>query len=660
MPDRTRLRDPYPSAPDATEGVCLTLLRRNTILCVSISLCCAAWIALFIGTPSQCAAAEDQFLGVDALKRGDVGYMLTVLADTDIQRLEIEILSVERGTSAKGDIIWARGTDATFAHLGVASGMSGSPVYVGERLIGACAYTYSFAKDAILGITPISQMLEIWDRNMTPTPRTRRRANPAKAFQPFPSAEEWAYARTNPHGLAGSATDPVVTDDVVRHNPELDAARGMTLKRIATPLMFGGFGPAAQGIVDSLFADRGFLMVPTAATGSGHAMADTSVKPGSTVGIEFVKGDLSAFGYGTATYRDGNRVLAFGHPMLGEGDTHLPLSAGMIHFVLANDNLSFKIGSATEVVGTLVQDRNSGIAGIIQDDHPSYLPMTVTVRSHEHPDGRTFHYDLLRHHQFTGGLAMAVASVTMASAEKTAGDYAITATTTVTFDDAVAHAPLVKRNVLSGTTSPTSAAATMLAPISTIVDNWYEEIGITNIHLDLEYRDGFDVGVMETARLDRERVRPGGTVKLMVTYRPYLDDPMTHTYDIHIPQDAEEGQALVFVGDSAAHEAWEQARAPERYQPSTAARLLDLLERGGTQREVWISVVAPKMGVAIKGAELPKLPLSVLSVMTPTTQDGNGQPTRGSVLIESKHTTPFVLHGSTLLPINIDPSAPQR
>ena len=187
-----------------------------------------------------------------------------------------------------------------------------------------------------------------------------------------------------------------------------------------------------------------------------------------------------------------------------------------------------------------------------------------------------------------------------------------------------------------------------------------KNIAIKNIAVDVEYRSVYDVAVIESARLDAERVRPGGYVKVQVTYRPFLEDPVVRTYPVTVPADAEEGYAIVFVGDADAYETWERSRAPDRYSVSDARRMLELLSRGGTQQQLRVSLVTTKMGIAVQGAELPNLPLSVLSVMSPQIQNGEGQPTRGSILAEATFPTPFVLQGSTLLPLFIDRNAPSQ
>ncbi len=380
------------------------------------------------GTPLARAVTWDsaEFMPVDELRRGMQGHILTIVEDSRIDRLPIEILSVETNAFAKGDLIWAKGLGDILGSTGAAQGMSGSPVYVDGRLVGAFALGFAYAREPLLGITPIRQMLELWDRDMRPVPRTRRPVRHQMGFMPFEAPSGWTResGRETRHAIA-------VPDEALRSRPALDPLRGMRAERPGLPVSLRGVAAGAMDTLSSLFAGAG--MQPFASIGGGRVDLDAPVTPGSTIGTEYIRGDMSAFAFGTLTYRDRAKVLAFGHPNFGEGDTYLPLSAGYVHFLVSSHVISRKYGSPTRIVGTMTQDREYGIAGIISDDHPPYLPLAVTVR----PNGgepREYNYEVLRHPQYTGGLVQSAGWAALDRAEKTRGGFTVRAKATVTFD----------------------------------------------------------------------------------------------------------------------------------------------------------------------------------------------------------------------------------
>ena len=595
------------------------------------------------------------FMPADELRRGMKGHILTIVEESQIERFPIEILSVEKGFQAKGDLIWAKGEGAVLEHTGSVSGMSGSPAYVDGRLIGAFAYGYSYAQEPIIGITPIAHMLAVWDREMTPMPRSRRPVTRQMGFNAFQAPPQWA-----PRPRADGRDAAHVPDAAVRSNPSLDPARGMRLERLRLPVALRGVARGASDALSSLFVDAG--MVPFASVGGGGRVdVDAPVTPGSTIGTEFVRGDLSAYSFGTTTYRDGARILAWGHPFLSEGDSYLPLSAGFVHFIVASPAMSFKHGSPTRIVGTMTQDREPAIAGVIGDDHPRYLPVRVNVSSGD-GEPEAYSYEVMRHPAYTGGLVRSVVWSTLDSAEKAGGDYTVRTKATVTFDPGYGHSPLVTSNVMSGTFAPGFAASSALSSVSSILNNWYDEIPVERIDLDVDFGDARQAAVIENARIAKQRVRPGDSAVVTVTFRPYLDAPIVKTYEVNVPADAPEGFTMVFVGDVSSYLSWERSRAARKYQPSNATQMLEVLAQGGRGDRVVISLISSKMGVAVAGNELPSLPLSVLNVMNAPAQSGESALTRGSVIAEATVDPPFdrpyVDSGGTLLSFFVDRDAP--
>jgi hypothetical protein len=617
------------------------------------------WVSFAVLAVTATVSAQtwdaSRFMGVDEIKRGQRGYILTVVEDTKIEKLEIEILSVEKKYFPQGDLIWAIGVSDAFRHMGPVAGMSGSPAFIGDRLIGAFAYSYTFPKDPILGITPVAQMLKVWERNMTPAPPKRVTK---LGMEPLLTPKQWYSTLTDPHG---ERREPfVITDNVIRHTPEYDTARGARLAPLQTPLMLSGVGDAVAAVLERFFGKYGIVPVQGGVGGGapGNVIVDSNVTPGAALGIEFIRGDMTAFVFGTVTYREGNRLLAFGHPMFGEGDSYLPISAGFVHFVFSGVARSFKVASPTGVIGTLVQDREAAIAGVVSENHPAFLPMSVTVRRQGGAKLTVFNYELLQHPDMTTSLALSAALSSMETAEKEFGEHTIRAKSKIEFADSANRPPFEQTDIFSSRSSPGFAAATMVFPLNSILNNWFEELPIRNVALEIEYGDLRNTATLDSVRLSKTRVKPGETVELTAVYRPYLDDPIAKRYPIRIPAETPEGFILLYAGDADTYRSWDRSRATDKYNPSNVTQLLKILSQGESSDHLVVSLMSANVGVAVAGAEMPNLPLTMLSVMSAPAQNGESSLTRGTEIAMNAFPTPYVLNGSTLLPLVVDNNAP--
>ena len=603
---------------------------------------------------AQQGGGGQQFLDHTKLRRGMKGYVLTVVEDAKIEKLSFEILSVRKNRFPKGDLIWAVGTSDKFRHTGSVRGMSGSPAYVDGKLIGAYGYGYSNAKDPLIGIRPIKQMLPVWERNMVPTPPSRKTGGSSGASAILPDYEEFTKAAEDMDSPYERRHE--IPDEILRTAPQYEYLRGESMRRLDMPVSVSGFNAAMAPFIEEMFAKRGMVVLQGAGSGTAPADANPPVVAGSVIGTEYLRGDYAMFGYGTLTYREGDKILAYGHPRDGEGDTYVPLSSGTVHYIIASRVKSSKAASGAQVVGTMTQDREPAIAGVI-GHAPPYIPMSVTVHK-QNGETENFNYEVITDPLATGSIAQTAAGVSLDTAEKHIGKYSLAAELTVEFDESSGLKPLRKRNVFSGTAGPGWAAASMMSPITPILNNWYDEVSIKRIHLEAEYRDKRENALIQMARIGKRRVRPGEHVELAVTFRPYLESPVVKRYKIQIPENAPTGYAQLFVGAPDSHDIWERSRAYERYQETNLEQLIENLARGGSQRGIVVSVVSARRGVAVNGGELPNIPLTMLNVMDAPQHRGGARLTDGSIILEERRETPFLASGSASMTIIIDSKAP--
>lgn len=303
-------------------------------------------------------------LSVEGVKPGMKGYGLTVFSGTQPEKFDIEVISTLHNFRPSQDLILIK--TAGHPRLDAAhtvAGMSGSPIYVGGKMIGAYAYGWLFGSEAIAGVTPIKSML---DELARPVPRTlvpQLGASPlsARSFDapsgPTRSARAFSGA-VGDYDLAVHAGQLAV-----RSAASLAAPTGTPLARASTPLLLGGVGDSALAIATKLLAPMGLDPVQAggASGGAQDPNAPTRFVDGGAIGVELVRGDVSAMGLGTVTRVSGDKLVAFGHPMMNGGIESLPTAIGRVHWILASQNRSFKIGEAVRSMGALINDRQAAI-----------------------------------------------------------------------------------------------------------------------------------------------------------------------------------------------------------------------------------------------------------------------------------------------------------
>lgn len=581
-------------------------------------------IALVVLTPLLMGFKWDssKFMSTDEIRPGMKGEALTVLQGTKIERLKLEVLSVQKNAFPKSDLIRAIGTDDLFKRIGVLSGMSGSPVYVDGRLIGAIAYAYYFSKEPIMGITPIESMLKVFDYMERPKPRPPG----GVGLLPFFNAQEM-LARIK-EKMGRSVEEPI------RSSGEL--------KPVRMPIAISGFSKGATEALKAMLSDYNVMLVE----GGGGEYPDLSppVEPGAVVGTEFVRGDLTAFGYGTITYRDGDKILIFGHPGFGEGDVNLPLSGGYVHCVVPSYYRGFKLAGATRPFGAMKQDREFACAGLV-GEVPGYIPVKVHVTTSQ-GEVEEYSYEIAEHRILTPSFITASVWSTIDAAEKETGKYTVRVKSVI---QPKGYPAVVKEDVFSGEASPGLAAASLLSPISMLMRNSFQELGIEKVELEVKIEDRRNTAVIEGARIDRKVYKPGEKVGLTLSIRPYLENPIEKRFEIQLPKDIPEGPVVMIIGSASAILSWDKSRAPQKYSPRNIEQLLEIIQKGEKNDRLVVELFAPKPGLTISGEELPDLPISMFYVMNSSQQTGEVSMTKGTTLLREVIPTNFVLSGSRML-----------
>jgi len=326
------------------------------------ALVCTAALA------AQARAEVPATLPVADVHPGDRAVVRTVFEGATVDSFEAVILgTLDAGRSA-GTTIYARSTSERAVRTGVAQGMSGSPVYVRGRLVGALSSGFAFSREPIFGITPIGEMLETFDH-----PDRTKSGDPSTGLS-GDAGGLVALPRFGALTWAGDDAAPVVP--VV----PAPAAPG-TLERLALPLACSGLDPAALALARDWLAPFHLAVVPggrAPKTVAPVAPAADALVPGSAVAIDVLRGDLQLAAIGTLTWRDGDRLLLFGHPLFQSGDSRLPLATATITTIVPSQQLAFKLGSRGTEVGAVTQDRRAAV-GARLGETAHMLPLAVTV-----------------------------------------------------------------------------------------------------------------------------------------------------------------------------------------------------------------------------------------------------------------------------------------
>ena len=595
--------------------------------------------------------ATSTLMPVSDIKPGMVGVGRTVFEGTDLQEFKVHILGVLHNVQGpQRDLILARLEGGPLAKTGVAAGMSGSPVYIDGKLVGAVSYSIgSFATDAIAGITPIGEM-----KDATETPR---RAPTQQARMQLPITSEGLAAALNATyaRLAPFANRPA--DVQVMGMPATAGAQiAAMLRPISTPLIMSGFEPSTANLLLPAFSAAGFTPVVGGAAG-GQATPEIKKKmtgplrEGDAIGVSLVGGDLEMGATGTITHIDGDRVYAFGHPFFNIGPAQLPITRAYVYAMLPSLMSSFKISTMGEVIGTLQQDRATAIAGRLGQG-PPVIPMKVTLQS-TRDDGsatRSFNFTIGNDQVFTPLLAYVTLANTLASYERQFGAATFSMKSRAQIQG---HSDLAVEDVFTGDGATLGAATAVAGPISMLLTNEYEPVTVSSLDISIEAREAARSVTIERVWLDDVRPRPGRTVPLKVLTRSYRGEEKISTVPIEIPPNAS-GSLSLLVTDGRQLNAFEQRDLRRSVQPQSVAQMIRVLNDTRRNNRIYIRLLNGKPGAVVNGEALTALPPSVLSVLESDSNGGSFMPIRSAAVGEWELPMDSAVTGSRVLAIEVD------
>jgi hypothetical protein len=621
---------------------------------MTIRTAAAALVLATLGLVSPAgpfSSAQSRIMPIDEVKPGMIGVGRTVFEGVELSEFEVHIIGVLRNIQGpKRDLILARLEGGPLAKTGVAAGMSGSPVYVDGRLIGAVGYSVgSFPTEAIAGITPIEEMKD------AASAVSRRTAEAMRIELPVTPESLAAALRTSYQRLAPFAARAADVRSI--GVPAAEGAQLATMLRpIATPLIMSGFEPETVDLLTALFKEAGFTPMAGGAAG-GRASAEElaalngPLREGDAVGVSLVGGDLEMGATGTITHIDGDRVYAFGHPFFNLGPAELPMTRAYVYAMLPSLMSSFKISTMGDVIGTLRQDRATAIAGTLGKG-PATVPMTVTLRSTREgaTTTRTFRFRIGTDQTFTPLLSYVTLFNTLSGYERGFGTatFALKGTARVK-----GHAEVTFEDVFAGE-APTLAAATSIGgPLTMLLANDREKVTIESLDFTIDATEIPRTVTIERVWIDELRPRAGRTVPLKVLTRSYRGEETISTVDVAIPPNAS-GSLSVLVTDGRQLNALEQREMRRSLQPQSVAQMIRVLNQTRRNNRIYIRLLTGAPGAVVNGEVLTALPPSVLSVLEADRNGGSFSPIRSAAVGEYEIPMEVAVVGSRTLTIEVE------
>lgn len=565
-------------------------------------------LALAVGGFLAVLPAATVTMPVDEVRAGMQGTGLTVFDGAERSEFTAEIIGVlENSFGPRRHLILARLDGGPLAESGVIQGMSGSPVYIDGRLVGAVSYSLgTFSKAAVAGITPIDEML----RDAARTPVRAARAAPDLAL-PLSADVLTALlpARLDgPEPFAARAGDL----DALGLPAHAGASGGVRLRPIATPIGLSGFTPAAFDHIAPLFRSAGMAaVVGGAAATPAAAQSGALLRPGDAVGVSLMQGDLSMAGTGTVTLVENGRVYAFGHPFYNLGASRFPMTRAWVHTVLPSRAISSRIASVGETLGTVDQDRASGISGSLGRG-PRLVPIRITLDAPERQQAETFDFRVVDDALFTPLLAYNAMLNTLFSHNRQLGaaTYAVRGEVTL-----AGHPPVRFGETFAGTAATVLASVYVGGPLTALIDNGLDEVTVERVDVSVTAWDGARTAMLERIWLDNPRPRPGRAVPLRLAVRTRDGEVLMRTVTVDLPSSAQ-GRLQVLVADGATLAQQERQQAGRAARPANLGQLIDALNTARRNDRFYVQLRRGDAGAVVNGRRLPALPSSVLDVLS--------------------------------------------
>ncbi|MEP7131792.1 MAG: SpoIVB peptidase S55 domain-containing protein [Acidobacteriota bacterium] len=602
-------------------------------------------------------ASPIETLGVDKIVAGMKGYGVSDLGDgKGVQRFEVQILGVMKRYAPRQDLILARVSGAGLESSGIIAGMSGSPIYVEGRLVGALAYGWPFSKDAICGITPIQSMLDIRHAPAGP---------PVPIGGSAPGAQASGAGGMSPAG-GGSITTAAFIQAFSsgRFREQMEAvvqplrarpAEGMAALPI--PVSFSGAGVGGK-LFDRVAEAAGWMAAPSGASArpaarpvSGTAPA-AGLLPGSAVAAQLLSGDMDLAATGTVTWVEGNSVLAFGHPFLSMGPVSMPMTQAEVLTVFPSLYRSFKFAATGPVIGSITQDRSTGILGTFGTRAPM-VPITLRISSDAGAGiaPQTYRFEAVHNSMLTPILSALAIDNVVTTLEKRTGERTLVWKSTIRTPGRIIRWD----SVFSGLSAREEAVSSLAVLTNYLMANEFRDLTILGMDVEISHSDRLQSARVVHVEARKERVRPGEEVPVWIDLVDFRGSSRRVVMTLKVPADTPPGTLNVFVGDGTSATAYDLAAVPP--DPQSLDQALDFLGRIRPANSLNLLSYRRAPGAIVGGEPLPSLPPTVTAILRDRGPGEASAPDLGFVRLQSETLEqPVPVSGSVRLHVEVVPA----
>jgi len=581
---------------------------RNTLL-----LAGAALLGLAATLPEGLARADGRaqranVMSVSEIKPGMKGYGLTVFEGTKPERFDVEVIGVLNNFRPRQEVILIKTHHPRLEIAKVVAGMSGSPIYIDGKMIGAYAYGWTFGSEPVAGVTPIRTML---DEMALPLPDSIN-GWPLKLVP-----GEKKIARTGAREGRGRFRGELGRYDVREHAAEVARttyeASPTPVRPVATPLLVGGLTPGAIRLASELLSPLGLEPLQTGGGGTAPERdAPKQYEDGGAIGVELIRGDMSATGLGTVTRVEGDRLVAFGHPMMEAGNTALPTAVGRVLWVLASEQRSFKIGMPVRSLGALVNDRVASIV-VSQSAKAPVIPVKMTIHGVPGVPLSTWNFEVAHERFMTPSfLAVALGSGLQAVANEQQ-DVSWSATSKLKIKD-YGEITLRDFGVAMGGTPDAGefARSNVVRAAGAILNNPWQSAQVEGVETDVELHYARELYRLRGAELVATELEAGEPARIRLTLVPFSGPALQKTVSVPLPAHLAGRTLNLEISPGYTEE-------KDKAAPDTLRELIHNFEDPiQPPKSVVVSYASPEATVTHKGRIAADLPMGALDALRPT------------------------------------------
>jgi hypothetical protein len=591
---------------------------------------------------SSAASAATTTMPLSQVHKGMRGYGETVFDGTKLERFEVEITGVLQNIAPGQDLILAKVSSPVVDRAGVIAGMSGSPVYIDGKVIGALAYSWQFAKESIAGITPIDEMLKIAQVDGSPlgvlaaaTPRMTG-SEFLNAMIEHKTAEKFELMMSS---LAGASP----------------ASSLAGAKPIAVPLSMSSFSPDTLGRFGKYLDPMGFMPVPAGASSTSTTTSTPASKEfaaGDAIGAVLLRGDFNVAATGTVTYIDGDRVYAFGHPFLDMGVVAFPMAKSEIVGVMPSLASSFKFANTGAVVGAFRQDRAVGIMGVM-GEKADMIPVDLEVEGSG--VAQKYHVDVLRHSQLTPLILAMAADTVVASAQRAAGERTVMLESEIKIKGY--PEPIVLREGWAGAQARQAIPSYLAVVAGYVMSNEFHTADIESVKIHFRHTDDLKIAKILEASLQmpsKGKVHAGDTVKVRAVLKPYRGEAFIETFDVTIPDDQAAGTAYLLVGSGSVMNQVDFLLVPP--DPRSLDQVIAVLRRLRPSTELTLGLYEQTDGAVTAGVYLPNLPPTMRAIVSSDTSNGPQSPVRYHAAQHLARPLGYIIDGVVKIDLDVKPA----